>query len=71
MDITAILICLLIGIVAAFIVTGVMKAELKTVKSQSDAGSYVRYNSLELTQSRDIYLYRNVTRRAKPKNENG
>lgn len=63
-----ILVCLVIGIVAAFIVTGVMKAQLKTVRWQNQAGSYVVAGSFSLTQSSDLYLYRNVSRRAKPKN---
>lgn len=64
----AIVVCLLIGAVAGFIVTGVMKANMKSVRPQRAAWNYMVPGSLDLTGSRDIYLYRNVTRRAKPKN---
>ncbi len=67
MDTTAILVCLLISVVLAFIVTGVMKGQLKTVRSQSDAGSYIRPGSMMVTASEDIFLYRNVTRTPRPK----
>lgn len=64
----AVLICLLIGVVVAFIVTGIMKGQLKSVRRQNTANNYIRANSLNLTKSRDMFLYRNVVRRAKPKN---
>lgn len=64
-----ILICLAIGIVAALIVTGIMKAQLKSVRPQNAAGSYVVEDSFHLTHSRDVYLYKNVVRHAKPKND--
>jgi uncharacterized protein len=38
-----------------------LKKEVKTVHKQSNAGNYVRENSLNLNVSRDIYLYANVT----------
>ena len=63
-----ILICIAIGIVAAIIVTGIMKSQLKSVRPQNAAGSYVVEGSFQLTHSRDLFLYRNVTRHARPKN---
>lgn len=63
-----ILICIAIGVAAAFIVTGILKGQLKSVRRQNAAGNYILQGSMELTHSRDMFLYRNVTRRAKPKN---
>lgn len=63
-----VLICLVIGVVIAFIVTGIMKSSMKTVRSQNAASAYVRQGSMDVTHSRDMFLYRNVTRRMKPKN---
>lgn len=63
-----ILVCIAIGILAAIIVTGVMKAQLKSVRPQNAAGCYVVDGSFHLTHSQDLYLYKNVTRHAKPKN---
>lgn len=56
-----------IGLVAALIVTGIMKGKLKSVHKQSAAAQYVKAGSLKVTQSRDFFLYRNVVRRHVPK----
>ncbi len=57
------------GIVAALIVVGSMRKKLKTVTMQSEANNYLRNGSLNITESNDIFLYSNVTRSAKPKND--
>lgn len=57
-----------IGFLAAFIVTGIMKSKLKTVRMKAAASDYVKPGSLAINSSRDIFLYRQVTRTAKPKN---
>ena len=64
-----ILICIIIGIVVAFIVTGIMKAQLKSVRRQRSAANYVVDGSFGLTNRMDIFLYRNVVRRERPKNK--
>lgn len=58
----------IIGIIIAFIVVFVMKSQLKTVRFQPAASNYLKEGSLNVTQSRDIYLYSTVTRTPKPKN---
>ena len=65
------LICVAIGVIVAFIVTGVMKGKLKSVRAQADARSYVTPGSLQLTKHLDLFLYRNVSRRVKPQNSSG
>ena len=60
---------LVIGLVLALITVGCMKAKLKTVRRQAAADSYVKKDSMNVTESRDLFLYRTVTRTAKPKNE--
>ncbi|MBE6665390.1 MAG: TPM domain-containing protein [Ruminococcaceae bacterium] len=64
------LISLVIGFIVALIVTGIMRSKLKSVRFKSGASDYMKKDSFMLTQSKDIYLYRNVTRRAKPKDNN-
>lgn len=64
-------ISLVVGLVAALIVTGILKGQLKSVRRQTAANSYVRQNSLHITASHDRFLYRNVSRRAKPKDTGG
>ena len=61
------LIAVVVGFVIALVVTGVMKGKLKTVRFQPAAGSYVKASSMNVTESRDMFLYTHVDRRAKPK----
>jgi hypothetical protein len=65
---TMVIVSLVIGFVVALIATGIMRAQLKSVHYKAAAGDYLKAGSLQVTRSRDIFLYRNVTRQAKPKN---
>lgn len=69
--VTNLLIALGIGLVAAWIVTGSMKAKLKTVRQQAKADDYMTPGSLQLTHSRDLFLYTHLDRREKPKSDSG
>lgn len=69
--VTNLLIALGIGLVAAWIVTGSMKAKLKTVRQQAKADDYIASGSLQLTHSRDLFLYTHLDRREKPKPDSG
>lgn len=61
------LIAMGIGLAVALIVTGSMKRKLKSVKQQAAAASYVKANSMHITENRDMFLYNTVTRTEKPK----
>ena len=61
------LISLVIGIIIALVGTGIMKGKLKTVRMQSSASNYIKNDSLNVTDMRDIFLYSHVDRREKPK----
>lgn len=64
-----VIISLIVGAVLSFLVPmSVLKGQLKSVRMQNAATSYVRANSMQLTQERDLFLYRNVTRSPRPKN---
>lgn len=63
----AILICLVIGLAAGGITTGIMAYNMRTVRSQHSAADYVCSGSLKLTGSHDIYLYSTLHKSAKPK----
>lgn len=63
------IIALIIGLVAAFIVTGSMKGKLKSVYHQTTAGNYVKNDSMKVTESRDLFLYRQVSRTEKPSDD--
>ena len=64
---TLLVMCLAIAFVIALIATGIMKSQLKSVYSQSKADNYVKNGSMQLTKKNDLFLYRHVSRREKPK----
>ena len=59
------MISLVIGIAVGLIVAFILKGQLKSVHKQSQANSYVKQNSMNLTHQSDIYLYRTVSRTKK------
>ena len=63
------LISLVVGFVIALIVTGVMRSRMKTVHMKPDAADYMKKNSLNLTRCGDMFLYNQVSRTAKPKED--
>ena len=65
------IVCLVIGLVVALIATGPMKRELKSVRRQMKADAYVTPGSLQLTGSRDLFLYTQVTKTEKPESTSG
>lgn len=64
-------IALIIGLVAAFLVTGSMKRKLISVRAQAKADDYVTPGSLQISYSRDFHLYTHLDRREKPKSGSG
>lgn len=55
-----VVIALLIGFGISFIITGSMKKQMKTVEAATNANNYVEGNRIEITNSRDRYLYHHV-----------
>ena len=64
-----ILLSFIVGLVVSMISVGSMKAKLKTARPALEAGSYVRKDSMNVSLSRDLYLYRNVTRTKRSSSE--
>lgn len=60
---------LIIGLAVGAIVAFVLKGQLKTVRKQNRANVYVKSGSMHIDVMNDIFLYRNVTRTEKPKND--
>lgn len=56
------IICLVIGTIAAWIITGKKKAQLITVRKQTAAKNYTKEGSLKIDESKDFFLYNTVTR---------
>ena len=65
------LVCLGIGLVVALVVTGSMRNQLKSVHKKAAAADYILPGSLQVTEARDLFLYRNVTRQMKPQSSSG
>lgn len=63
----AIMIAVVTGFVAALIATGIMRLGLRSVYSQPAAESYMKKDSLRLTKEHEMFLYRNVTRTERPR----
>lgn len=59
---------LLVGVIAAFLYTAVLKGQLKSVRPAQNAANYTREGSFQLTESNDVFLYRNVHRRLREQN---
>lgn len=66
---TRLLIAMGVGLAVALIVTGIMRGQLKSVRWQAAAANYVRSGSMNLTESRDLFLYSTVDRTEKPKSD--
>lgn len=56
-----------IGVVLSLLVVIGMVRQLKAVRRQNKADSYMVKNSMYLTDSRDVFLYRSVSRTERPK----
>ena len=67
--ITVIGVAIVGGIIIAAIVAFVLTSQLKSVKMKPHANEYVKQGSMNVTHSQDIFLYRTVTRTARPKND--
>lgn len=61
-------ICMGVGLLVGLVTVGIMASKMKSVRMQSGASDYVRPGSMQLANSRDIFLYSHVTRTPKPKN---
>jgi len=61
----ALVIAVVLGLIIGAIYAGTLKAQLKTVRPQRAASSYLKKDSLQITDSKDLYLYRHVSRVAR------
>jgi len=64
-------ICLVIGIIAAWIIVGKQKSQLITVRKQDGAKTYTKNDSMRVTESKDFFLYRTVNRTEKSDSSSG
>lgn len=59
------IVALIIGIAAGIAVALVLKKQLKSVRQQKQANVYIKSGSMQITTSRDLFLYRQVSRTKK------
>lgn len=64
-----ILIALGVGIVLSLIIVLIMRSKMKTVRSQPAASDYMKQGSMDITKSRDMFLYTHLDKKAIPKKE--
>lgn len=60
-----------IGLVAAWITTRTMKNKLKSVAQKAEANDYVAAGSMQLTVSRDLFLYSHLSRTERAQSSSG
>lgn len=70
-SISNLFLAVLIGGVAALIAILIMRRNMNTARHQHHAVAYVKQNSYRLTAHRDTFLYSQVSKTPKPKNNNG
>ena len=58
-------VALMIGVVAGVIVAFVLKKQLKSVRQQKQANVYIKSGSMQINTSRDLFLYREVSKTKK------
>ena len=62
---------ILIGFAIAMLIMSSIRKKLKTVALQRSAMNYIRSGSMNITQSRDTYLYSTVSRTKREKSSSG
>ncbi|MCL2509445.1 MAG: TPM domain-containing protein, partial [Oscillospiraceae bacterium] len=63
----AIVVSFVAGLSVALIVTGAWTAQLRSVRKQDLAHSYIRQGSMNLRVKEDVFLHKNVSMTARPK----
>ena len=59
------IVALIVGVVAGIVVAFVLKKQLKSVRQQKQANVYIKSGSMQITASRDLFLYREVSKTKK------
>ena len=62
-------ISLLVGLVIALVVCLIMKSCMKTARPKHTANDYIKKNSFHITRSRDIFIYAELSKRKRVKEE--
>ncbi|MDO4815960.1 MAG: TPM domain-containing protein [Bacillota bacterium] len=57
------------GILSALVATGSMKGQMNNVSHRTNASGYTKKGSLNLTEKQDTFLYQNISRTPRPKDD--
>ena len=60
-----------VSFIIALIIVSNMKSKLISIRSKSNANDYIQNEDIDLINSKDIFLYRNITRTRIPQNDGG
>ena len=60
-------VAIVIGFIIAFVIVGGMKKQLKTVRFQAKADDYVKAGSMNIVDNQEWFLYQNIVKTEKPK----
>lgn len=61
----SLIVALIVGLAAGVVTAFVLKNQLKSVHQQKQANAYIKTGSMQITASRDLYLYSQVSRTEK------
>ena len=61
------MIALMVGLIAGLLTAKSLKGQLKTVRQKNEAKNYIKSGSLNLHTRNDVFLYRDIQRTPKPK----
>ena len=61
------MVALMVGLIAGLLTAKSLKGQLKTVRQKNEAKNYIKSGSLNLHTRNDVFLYRDIRRTAKPK----
>lgn len=64
-------VAVVVGLIAALIVTMILKHQLASVNFQRNADSYVDKNSVRITQNQNIFLYKTLSKTRKESSSSG
>ncbi len=62
---------IIIGLIVAFIYTGILKGQLKSVRYAANANNYIDENSVDINVSKDTFLYASVTKTVRETKSSG
>ena len=64
------MIALMVGLIAGLLTAKSLKGQLKTVRQKNEAKNYIKSGSLNLHTRNDVFLYRDIRRTPKPRDNN-